>query len=197
MNQYTSKSYISRTLPVLAFLSIGFVMGLSGALALIKKTSVPYSAPAEISPQAPTASLSKDATPSAPIKKGEPQLLSGTVTAVNGNVITMQSQTTHMAGDTSVDTKIVTLSNDTKILKLTQKSPEDIRMESEATAKMEAPSDGTSTPTMTIPDMFKRENASIADVAIKENIVVTTLSDVSTSKEFLATALDIYTNTTK
>lgn len=116
--------------------------------------------------------------------------LSGTVTAVNGNRVTLHLQSVNPFEDPALDDRIVTATADTKILKLSLKDSKVFQTEMEAFAKaMQA---GKGAPQgMTPPEPFTRDPADVASITVGNTLSVSATENIKNTKEFSASEIQI------
>lgn len=128
--------------------------------------------------------------------------LSGTVTAVSGNRITIHTQLSDPFEDPALDDRIVTVATDTKILKFSPKDPKVFQAEMEAFSKTIPSETGLSTtsigqtsngvPQNTVPpEPFTRDPADVASIVIGNTLDITATENIKNAKEFLASEIQI------
>ncbi|MBI5400894.1 MAG: hypothetical protein HZB12_02175 [Candidatus Yonathbacteria bacterium] len=118
------------------------------------------------------------------------RVLSGTVTAVNGNRITLHTQSANpFDDDPSLSTRTVLITSETKIVKLSQKDPKEMQAEMTAFMKnMQTIKGGT--PAMP-PEPFTRASATATDIAVGISLNITATENIKTAKEFTTSEIQI------
>ena len=120
--------------------------------------------------------------------------LSGTVTSVQGNRITIHTQTMNPFEDPALLDRTIIVTKDTKISKLTTKDPKVMQSETEAFMKM-MQGDNTGLPTMP-PEPFVRAPSDIASIIVGTILNVTATENIKTLKEFTASEIQVQQNMT-
>ncbi|MEK7568905.1 MAG: hypothetical protein AAB497_02230 [Patescibacteria group bacterium] len=116
--------------------------------------------------------------------------ISGTVTAVEGNRITVQLQPMNLFEDPALDDRIAIVIADTKISKFSKKDPEAFQSEMEAFAKA-MQSGKTATQGMPPPEPFTRAPADVASIVVGDTLSVTATENIKTMKEFSASEIQV------
>ena len=116
--------------------------------------------------------------------------LPGVVTAVSGNRITINTKPMNPFDDPALDERIVVVTTDTKIFKLSQKDPKVFQAEMDAfTKKMQG---GKVSPQGLIPpDMFIKAQVSVTDITVGNTVSVTAKQNIKSVKEFSASEVQI------
>lgn len=116
--------------------------------------------------------------------------LSGSVTAINGNRITLRTQSMNPFEDPSLLDRTVTVATDTKISKLSQKDPKVMQAEMEAFVKTMQSGKSASKPT-TPPEPFTRTTATVADITVGDILNITAAENIKEAVEFSASEIQI------
>lgn len=116
--------------------------------------------------------------------------LSGTVTAVSGNSVTIHTQSAYPFDDPSLDDRTVLVTAETKVFKLSQKDPKAMQAEMDAFMKTMQSGKLASQPTMP-PEPFTRISATVADIAVGDTLSVTTVENIKATKTFSASEIQI------
>ncbi len=118
--------------------------------------------------------------------------LSGTVTAISGNQLTLHTQSTNPFDDPALADRTVLINASTTVVKLAQKDPK--TFQTEMNAFMKATQSGTSQPA-TPPEPFTRVPATVADIAVGNVVTVSAADNVKTAKSFTASQIQIQQET--
>lgn len=116
--------------------------------------------------------------------------VSGTVTLVNGNRITIHTQSMDPFIDPSLLDRTIIVSGDTNIINLSPKDQKVMQAEMEEFMKR-VQSGETMTQTVVAPEPFTRVNTSISDITVGAMINVTATENIKTMKEFTASEIQI------
>lgn len=116
--------------------------------------------------------------------------VSGTVTLVSGNRITIHTQSMDPFLDPSLLDRTIIVSGDTKIISLSQKDQKVVQAEMEEFMKR-VQSGVSMTQTVVAPEPFTRVNVSISDIKVGDMIIVTASENIKTMKEFTASEIQI------
>lgn len=116
--------------------------------------------------------------------------LSGTVTAINGNRITIHTQTTNPFADPTLDDRTVTITANTKISKLSQKAPKTMQAEMDAFMKTMQTGKGATQPA-TPPTPYTSTPATVANITAGSTVNITTGENIKDAKEFSASEIQI------
>lgn len=119
--------------------------------------------------------------------------VSGTVTLISGNRITIHTQSMDPFIDPSLLDRTVIVSGDTNIIRLSPKDQKVMQVEMEEFMKR-VQSGETMTQTVVAPDPFVRVNTSMSDITVGAMINVTTTENIKTVKEFTASEIQITPN---
>ncbi|MEI8103650.1 MAG: hypothetical protein WCG84_01960 [Candidatus Moraniibacteriota bacterium] len=122
--------------------------------------------------------------------------ISGTVTEIKGNRITLRVSMTNPFDDAALIDRIVTVTADTKIFKHSVKDPKTYQAEMDEYAKKAAETNPASQDTLPSappmpPSPMMSSPASLADIAVGAMINVFSQENIKTLKEFSATSIDI------
>lgn len=124
----------------------------------------------------------------------EVHVLFGTVTTVNGNSITIHTQSMNPFDDPSLADRTILVNANTKIYKLFQKDPKTMQTEMASFAKtIQSNKSGTLT---TPPEPFVRTSTDISSIVVGDILNVTAIENIKTIKEFLASEIQIQPNMT-
>lgn len=116
--------------------------------------------------------------------------LAGTVTAVNGNSISIHAQSMNPFEDESLNNRTIIVASDTKITKITQKDSKIMQAEMDVFMKnMKASKNSTSS--LTPPEPFIRTSSTVTDIKVGDSINVTSLENIKNSKEFSVSEIQI------
>lgn len=119
------------------------------------------------------------------------RVLSGTVTAINGNRVTFHLQTSSPFEDQTLNNRTILVASSTTLSKLMQKDQKEIQAEMEKLIKASpSKTSGTSTSPV-MPSAFTTATASIKDIVVGDSITVITSANVKTLKEFPAQEIKI------
>jgi hypothetical protein len=118
--------------------------------------------------------------------------VTGTITSVAGNKITLKAEptVTNPLAEQAPETRTVTVTAETKILKLTPKTPEEIAKESEAFRKSAAELEPGATPPNP-PSPFGTKEIKITDLKAGDTISVTAETNIKMAAEFAAKEISI------
>lgn len=116
--------------------------------------------------------------------------LSGSVTAVSGNRVTIHTTSMNPFEDPSLDDRTIVVTADTKIFKLAQKSPDVFKAEMDTfMKKMQSTKVGSSPATP--PSPSTKTTSDIASITVGATLTVTAVENIKTSKEFSASEIQI------
>lgn len=116
--------------------------------------------------------------------------LSGSVTDVSGNRVTIHTTSINPFEDPMLDDRTITVTADTKIFKLTQKDPKTFQAEMDAfMKKMQSAKIGSSPATP--PSPSTKTTADIASITVGATLTVTAVENIKTAKEFSASEIQI------
>jgi hypothetical protein len=115
--------------------------------------------------------------------------LSGMVTVVNGNTITLHTISNDPFADAALSDRMVTIDASTKIVALTQKDPKTLQGEMAAFAKA---SPASATP----PAPFTQTPADRSSITVGTTLSVTAPENIRSTKEFTASEIMISTQVT-
>lgn len=121
------------------------------------------------------------------------RMVAGTVTKVEGNIISVDIQSVNPFDDGAFTKRTVTITKDTKIVALTQKDPKVMQSEMEAFTKAMQTGKGIAQPA-TPPEPFTRTPATVADIKVSSFVTVTATENIKTVKEFSASGIEIQQN---
>ncbi len=121
--------------------------------------------------------------------------ISGTVTAVNGNQITIHTQSINPFDNVALNTRIVTVDASTTIIKLTQKDPNVFKAEINKFIKNNTYTNRKTSQTITPPKPFISTPVTATSIAVGNNIIVTATENIKNMKKFLASKIQIQTIT--
>lgn len=119
--------------------------------------------------------------------------LSGSVTAVNGDKITIHTQSTNPFADPALTDRTITITADTKIVKLSQKDPKVMQAEMAAFMKTMQAGKVTTKP-VTPPTPYTSTVVTSADIAVGATLSVTARENIKNAKEFSASEIQIQQN---
>lgn len=119
--------------------------------------------------------------------------VSGTVTLVNGNRITIHTQSMDPFIDPALLDRTIIVSDDTNIISLSPKDQKVMQAEMEEFMKR-VQSGESMTQTVVAPEPFIRTNVSISDITVGDMISVTATENIKTAKEFTANEIQITPN---
>jgi hypothetical protein len=139
---------------------------------------------------------------SSPVGNFEIKNVSGQVTAVQGNTITLKIRPLEPLADANLDERIVTIDANTKIYLLEQKDPTQYQKEmtefnkktQEQLKTPSVPGQTPASPTSAVvpPEFFVKKLASISDIKIGTMInVVAVDKDIKNTKQFIAAEIYI------
>lgn len=183
----------SHTKEYIGMLFVGLIVGVGGAFAYYNQTpqangnnsyKAGFEAAKKLVEDSPLGAMFK--TPD------DVRALSGIVTGISGKTITLHTQSQNPFEEASLRNRMVTVTADTKITKLTQKDPKAFQVEMDAfMKKMQA---GRASLEATIPpEPFIRASAVLADVATGDTLNVVASENIKTKGEFTATEIQIQT----
>ncbi len=116
--------------------------------------------------------------------------LSGKVTAINGNLISVRVQSMDPFEDPTLDERIVAVENTTKITKFLQKDQETIKNEMDAFIK-KTQSGSSASSLATPPQPLTVASSSIKEMRFGDAINIVAESNIKTVKEFTASEIQI------
>lgn len=116
--------------------------------------------------------------------------ISGVVTAVNGNRITIHTQSMNPFEDPTLDDRIIIVTADTKISKLSSKDPKVYQTEMNVFMKNMQSAKPSSNPLIP-PTLFTSTSAVVADIIAGSIISVTAGENIKSTKEFSASEITI------
>jgi len=119
---------------------------------------------------------------------GEVRAVTGTITSVSGSRIALRVQSVNPFEDQNLLNRAITITSDTKIVKLSQKDP--IKFQSEMNAFLKA-SQSASNPSLTPPAPYTSTSITGADLKVGDTISVTAGDNIKSSKEFSATEIQV------
>lgn len=137
----------------------------------------------------------------------EVRAVSGQITEINGDKITLKIRPLEPLADASLDTRIITVDSNTKITSMVPKDPKEFATEMEAYSKKMSANinvtpnmtkvGSTSTPPVpyvpiTPPESFTKTTISVSDLKVGQTINVTTDKNIKDVKEFSATEISYY-----
>lgn len=175
---------------------IGLVIGLVAGYGLGRvSTGTPVNPTKAPGSESPTPGQTVDAGPSLPELKETP-VLSGTAVGVSGNRLTFDVDTRvfTLTGGTKLETRrTAILTADTQIVRLVQKTPEEVAADNEAFQKISAnaPEDA---PPPTPPQAFKRLTISASDIKAGDEVTVEAADDILQVKEFEVLSVTVLTH---
>lgn len=120
--------------------------------------------------------------------------ISGTVTAISGNQITIHTQSANPFDDPTLLDRTITVTATTKITKISPVDPKVFQTEmTDYMKKMQ----GTKSPSqpLTPPASFTSTPATLASIAVGDTLNVTAIENIKTAKEFSASEIQIETKT--
>lgn len=116
--------------------------------------------------------------------------LSGAVTSVSGNRVTIHTTSINPFEEPALDDRIIVVTADTKIFKLIQKAPEVFKAEMDAfMKKMQSTKVGSSP--ATLPSPSTKNTADLASITVGATLNVTSVDNIKMSKEFSASEIQI------
>lgn len=116
--------------------------------------------------------------------------LSGSVTAVSGNRVTIHTTSINPFEDPALDDRIIVITTDTKIFKLTQKTQEVYKAEMDAFMKKMQSTKVSSSPA-TPPSPSIKTTADLTSITVGATLNVTAVDNIKTMKEFPASEIQI------
>jgi|GEM_PF-1043581 len=137
----------------------------------------------------------------------EVRAVSGEITAIEGDKITLKIRPLEPLADPSLDTRTITVDSNTKITSMVPKDQKEFATEMEAYSKKMSANinvvpnttkiGSTSTPAVpsapiTPPESFTKTTISVSDLQVGQTINVTTGNDIKNNKEFSATEITYY-----
>lgn len=127
------------------------------------------------------------------IKQEDVRFIVGTVTAVTSEKITIHTISNNPFDDSSLNDRIVAVSSSTLLVKLVQK--DSALFQSEVDAFTEVMKAGTSTlikiKPSDYPQPFIETKVTISDIRAGDALLVTTLTNIKSAKEFTASRIEI------
>lgn len=123
--------------------------------------------------------------------------LNGAVSAASGNAITVKVSTPGLIGTPELVTRTVTVSNNTKIVRLVQKDPAQFQKEmqefqdkikQQQGQPLSGPQD-----LPTPPEFQDKKDANIGDIKVGQMIMVQSGEDIKNKQQFVATEIQIQT----
>lgn len=127
------------------------------------------------------------------ISQNDIRSFSGTVTAINGNRISVRGQaSSDPFADPSLNNRTVLITKDTKIFTFTLKDAK--TMEAEMSAFMKGSDKKGSVVPPIPPSMSTLTQSDISSIKVESNISVTTTENIKTLKEFSATEVRVGNN---
>ncbi len=127
-------------------------------------------------------------------RSGEVKSVSGTVESISGNRITIKIKPLEPLASPTLDSRIVTITNTTKITKMIPRDPQTVQKEMDAFMKsiQTPPKAGTQmiTPPMP-PSPSTKQDAIISDIKVGDTITVTAVENIKEIKKFTATEVQI------
>ncbi|MFZ2303951.1 MAG: hypothetical protein WAV98_04165 [Minisyncoccia bacterium] len=117
--------------------------------------------------------------------------ISGTVTEVNGNRITIRTQSQNPFDDVTLADRIVSIEKDTKIIKISQGDTEAFQKEMEAFMKnaMSKKDAGAVPPQLPQPTSV---NVDASSIKVGDTLVVAATENIKTMKKFTASEIQIH-----
>lgn len=116
--------------------------------------------------------------------------LVGSVTAIKGNSFILHTQA--QGADASLADRTVTVTNDTKVIKLARKDPKALQSEMADFMKKQQ-SGKVQTELVLPPELFTHTDAVVSDVVLGGIVVVTAVEKISTKRSFIANEIQIQT----
>ena len=114
--------------------------------------------------------------------------LSGVVTAIDGDRITMHIQSVNPFDDQTLNDRTILITADTKIVKLVQKDPKTFQSEMAVFIKTAASNENAGTQP---PQPFTQVAVDVASIAADDSLMVTSLENIKTLKEFPASEIQV------
>lgn len=117
--------------------------------------------------------------------------LSGTVTAVNGNLITLQAQPIDPFVDPALTDRTVIITSDTKITKISQDNMQAFQTAIEAFIKNTQTGDETGAVQPPAPSAPTRTAADVSNIAAGDTLTVTAAENIKEAKKISASEIEI------
>lgn len=117
--------------------------------------------------------------------------VSGTVTAINGDRITLHTQSTNPFDDPSLADRTVLVTSDTKIIKISQADPKIFQAQMEAFMKTIQSGKRTGSTPPPTPPQPTRTTVDAKSVIVGSTLTVTAGANIKTSKEFTASEVQV------
>lgn len=125
--------------------------------------------------------------PLAYLASAEIKNISGQVTEVKGNKVTLKTTSADPLADPGLETRIVEVAGNTKIYQLVAKSPEQFQKEmSEFIAKT-----GNNAEGLTPPSSSEKKEVGLSDIKVGQEVYATADEDIKSLKQFEALEIDI------
>jgi hypothetical protein len=118
--------------------------------------------------------------------------ISGTVTAVNGNSITIKTQSTNPFDDPALLDRTITVNKDTKIVKVTMPDPKEMQAQMEAFTKAMKSGKAPATPPA-LPQP-KETTIEVSAITVGDTLTATSAENIKTAKTFTATEIKTQQN---
>lgn len=118
--------------------------------------------------------------------------ISGTITSINENKITLKANPTviNPLAEQAPEIRTITVTSETKIMKLNPKTPEEITKESEEFRKaMTALKPGATPPTP--PSPYEEDEIEITDLKVGDTVSVTSEANIKMAAEFVAKEISL------
>jgi len=115
--------------------------------------------------------------------------ITGTVTAVQGDRVTIHTDPNNPFADTELAERTVIVDSSTKITKMEPKDPQEFQKE------IKAFSSSSPTATSTAPYPFTKTVAVVSDITTGSTLVVSASGNIQIAKEFTATTIQIQPST--
>lgn len=116
--------------------------------------------------------------------------LAGSVTAIKGNSFTLHTQA--QGADASLADRTVTVTSDTKVIKLATRDPKALQSEMADFMKKQQ-SGKVQTELVLPPEPFTHTDAVASDIALGGIVMVTAVENIRTKKNFIANEIQIQT----
>ena len=124
----------------------------------------------------------------------EIKTISGTIEKIESNKITIKAMPLGALSDPALDSRIITVSNDTKIFQLTQKDPAQLQKEmDEFQSKMKALEENKeqSTENITPVQPQDKKQVQLSDLKVGQQVSITSTENIKDKKEFAASEISI------
>lgn len=117
--------------------------------------------------------------------------ITGVVTKIDGNRITVKSESQNPFVDKNLLERVVVVAKETQITKISRKGDEEFRAKVEEIIKSGATGKGVVTP-LPLPPEPTRETVGFSSITVGDTVSITATDNIKDKKEFTASAIEIF-----